>query len=100
VKTGSMGCRLMALVLFFMVANWLTPVHGLCANENMWEAGRQGGWAVTPMSDDTFGDEDFGRPLQITSHTGFEYAFLENLSVTVRVQHMSNAGIYRGNPAS
>ena len=56
------------------------------------------GCALTLMSDYTYGDEDFGGPLQFTSHIGFEYAFMGNLSATARVQHMSNAGIYSSNP--
>jgi len=56
------------------------------------------GSALTLISEDDFGDEDFGGPVQFTHHISLHYWFLENLSAMARVQHMSNAGIYSENP--
>jgi len=56
------------------------------------------GSAVTLMSDYTYGDEDLGGTLAFTSHIGLDYWFMEDWSVTSRVQHMSNASIYSDNP--
>ena len=51
------------------------------------------------MSDSTYGDEDFGGPPLFTSHIGREYAFRESMRALIRVQHVSNAGIYSSNLA-
>lgn len=56
------------------------------------------GSALTALSEDAFGDEDFGGPLQFTHHISLYYWFLQNLSIAAKVQHMSNAGIYDENP--
>jgi hypothetical protein len=56
------------------------------------------GSALTLISEDQYGDEDLGGPVQFTHHISLHYWFLENLSVVARVQHMSNAGIYDENP--
>ena len=56
------------------------------------------GSALTLLSEDEFGDEDFGGPLQFTHHISLHYWFLQNLSAVARVQHMSNGGIYDENP--
>jgi len=56
------------------------------------------GSALTLMSEDEYGDEDFGGPFQFTSHIGLEYRFLENWSASARYQHMSNLDIYSRNP--
>lgn len=56
------------------------------------------GSAVTLLSEDEFGDQDFGGPVQFTHHISLYYWFLENLSAVARVQHMSNGGIYDENP--
>ena len=56
------------------------------------------GSALTGLSEDEFGDEDFGGPLQFTHHISLYYWFLQNLSIVAKVQHMSNGGIYDENP--
>ena len=56
------------------------------------------GSALTLLSEDEYGEEDLGGPLQFTHHISLYYWFLENLSAVARVQHMSNAGIYSENP--
>ena len=56
------------------------------------------GSALTLMSDYTYGEEDFGGSVAFTNHIGLDYWFLENMSALARVQHMSNAGLYRTNP--
>ena len=55
------------------------------------------GSGLTLISEDEYGDDDFGGPLQLTSHISLNYWILENLSAMARVQHMSNAGIYSSN---
>lgn len=56
------------------------------------------GSALTLISEDEYGDEDLGGPVQFTHHISLYYWFLKNLSAVARVQHMSNAGIYSENP--
>jgi lipid A 3-O-deacylase len=56
------------------------------------------GSALTLISEDQYGDEDLGGPVQFTHHISLHYWFLENLSAVARVQHMSNAGLYDENP--
>lgn len=56
------------------------------------------GSALTLISEDEYGEEDLGGPVQFTHHISLYYWFLERLSAIVRVQHMSNAGIYSENP--
>ena len=57
-----------------------------------------GGINPTFISEDTFGDEDFGGPFQFTSHIGISLRPIRPLSIGYRFQHMSNAGIYSKNP--
>ena len=56
------------------------------------------GSALTLLSDDEFGAEDFGGPVQFTHHISLYYWFLQQLSIVARFQHMSNGGIYDENP--
>lgn len=56
------------------------------------------GSALTYLSEEHFGEEDFGGPFQFTHHISLYYWFLQNLSVVARVQHMSNGGMYHENP--
>lgn len=56
------------------------------------------GSALTLISEDEYGEEDLGGPLQFTHHISLYYWFLDYLSAVARVQHMSNAGIYSENP--
>ena len=57
-----------------------------------------GGINPTFISEDTFGDEDFGGSFQFTSHIGISFRPIQPLSIGYRFQHMSNAGIYSENP--
>ena len=56
------------------------------------------GSALTLISQDEYGDEDLGGPLQFTHNISLYYWLLENLSTVARVQHMSNADLYSENP--
>lgn len=56
------------------------------------------GVGATGLSEDRFGEEDFGTQLQFTSHIGLNYQFGWNLEAGYRFQHMSNAGIDEENP--
>jgi hypothetical protein len=56
------------------------------------------GSGLTAMSEDEYGDEDFGSHFQFTHHFGLSYRIWDNLSARVRVQHMSNAGLASENP--
>jgi hypothetical protein len=71
-------------------------VFGSAAGKGPFEL--RAGSALTLLSEDEFGDEDFGGPFQFTHHVSLYYWFLPNLSAVARVQHMSNAGIYDENP--
>ena len=53
---------------------------------------------ATYISDHTFGDDNFGGPIQFTSHIGLNYNFSRHFMMGYRLQHMSNAGIYSPNP--
>ena len=53
---------------------------------------------LTFISEDTFGDDDFGGPIQFTSHIGLNINFTRRLMIGYRLQHMSNAGLYNSNP--
>lgn len=57
-----------------------------------------GGINPTFISEDTFGNEDFGGSFQFTSHIGISFRPIGPLSIGYRFQHMSNAGIYSHNP--
>ncbi len=69
-----------------------SPAGGECPFEI------RAGSALTLISEDEYGDEDFGGSVQFTHHISLHYWFLDNLSALARVQHMSNAGIYSENP--
>jgi hypothetical protein len=56
------------------------------------------GSAVTLLSREAFGDEDFSGPVQFTEHIGLYYRMTEALRIMVQGQHMSNAGLYDRNP--
>lgn len=56
------------------------------------------GVSPTVISQDQFGDEDLGGPVQFTSHIGLALRVHRRLSVGYRFQHMSNAGLYDHNP--
>ena len=56
------------------------------------------GVSPTIISQDNYGDEDLGGPVQFTSHIGLAARVYAGLSVGYRLQHMSNAGLYDKNP--
>ena len=56
------------------------------------------GEALTLLSEVRMGEEDFGGPVQFTTHIGLDYYFLEKLRAVVEVQHTSNGGLYSENP--
>lgn len=56
------------------------------------------GISPTIISQDQFGDEDLGGPVQFTSHAGLAFKVYSGVSVGYRFQHMSNAGLYHHNP--
>ena len=53
---------------------------------------------LTVISEDTFGDDDFGGPIQFTSHIGLNINVTRRMMIGYRLQHMSNAGLYSSNP--
>ncbi len=57
-----------------------------------------GGINATWISEDTFGEEDFGGAFQFTSHIGISLQPIRPMSIGYRFQHMSNAGINSQNP--
>lgn len=71
-------------------------IFGSAAGESPLEL--RAGSALTLLSEDTYGAEDFGGPVQFTHHISLYYGFPGNLSAVARVQHMSNGGIYSRNP--
>ncbi|MDX1583182.1 MAG: acyloxyacyl hydrolase [Thermoanaerobaculia bacterium] len=50
----------------------------------------------TLISEDVFGDKDFGGPFQFTSHGGVGWTG-DRFEISYRIQHMSNARIYSQN---
>jgi hypothetical protein len=58
----------------------------------------EAGISPTLMSKHEFGGADFGGNFQFTSFVGLNSRLGEQISATVRVQHMSNASIYDSNP--
>jgi hypothetical protein len=56
------------------------------------------GVSPTFISEDRFGKEDLGGPVQFTSHVGLSAGLYRGLHVGYRFQHMSNAGLYDRNP--
>lgn len=76
-----------------LVAGWrVTGAYG-----TIWvELGTGPGWIERRR----FGGEDLGGPLQFTSHAGIGIrpVFLPRLGISLRIQHISNARLYRINP--
>lgn len=56
------------------------------------------GVGVVGLSEDQFGDQDFGTQFQFYSNIGVSYRFGWNLDAGYRFHHMSNAGIDEANP--
>jgi lipid A 3-O-deacylase len=58
----------------------------------------EAGISPTLLSKHEFGGADFGGNFQFTSFVGLNSRLGEQMSATIRVQHMSNASIYDPNP--
>ena len=56
------------------------------------------GVGPTLLTDDQFGDEDFGTQFQFTSFLSLDFNVSPSLAIGYRIQHMSNAGIDDENP--
>lgn len=52
----------------------------------------------TIISRHEFGDDDFGGPIQFTSHIGIDFNIAQHLAIGYRLQHMSNFVFYHPNP--
>jgi hypothetical protein len=52
----------------------------------------------TIISKHKFGDENLGGPIEFTSHIGLNLNFTRHFTIGYRLQHMSNAGLYKHNP--
>jgi len=55
------------------------------------------GLRPTWLTEDEFGDDNFGGPVQFSSHVGLTYN-IGNTALSYRYQHISNAHIYDENP--
>lgn len=49
------------------------------------------------LSDERYGEQDTGGPLQILAHVGVSYHFPQHVTLGWRFQHFSDAGIYGKN---
>ena len=56
-QNGSMGCRVVVLVLVMLVVSALTPAANVCADDKTWEIGVRGGWSWRD-SDQSFSQID------------------------------------------
>jgi len=56
------------------------------------------GSAFTLISEERFDRLDLGGPLQFTSHLGFAFRLVEEVELTYRFHHISNAGLFSPNP--
>ena len=52
----------------------------------------------TIISRHKFGDENLGGPIEFTSHIGLNFNLGRRFSIGYRLQHMSNAVLYKHNP--
>jgi len=52
----------------------------------------------TIISKHKLGDENLGGPIQFTTHVGLNFIFTNHVHIGYRLQHMSNAVIYKHNP--
>jgi len=57
------------------------------------------GVSAALLSQNEFGKQDFGGPLQFLSHLGIRYQLSRHLAVSYQIQHMSNGHIYSSNPS-
>jgi lipid A 3-O-deacylase len=52
----------------------------------------------TIISQHKFGDENLGGPIEFTSHIGINFNLGRRFTIGYRLQHMSNAVLYKHNP--
>jgi hypothetical protein len=52
----------------------------------------------TIISKHKFGDENLGGPIEFTSHIGINFNLGRHFTIGYRLQHMSNAVLYKHNP--
>lgn len=62
-----------------------------------WRVTLDFGTGAAFLSDETFGSQDFGGPVQIVGHGGLSYHFPGPITLGWRFQHFSDAGIYGNN---
>lgn len=63
--------------------------------DGLWEI--EGGFRPMLFFEHEFGEDDFGGPLQFSSHIGTTL-YLGDFAINYRYQHISNGGIYSENP--
>lgn len=59
-----------------------------------WNLTLEFGTGAVFVSDETFGEQDFGGPVQILGHGGVSYHFPQHITLGWRFQHFSDATIY------
>lgn len=62
-----------------------------------WRLTFEVGTGAAYVSDEKYGDQDFGGPVQIVGHGGFSYHFPGHMVLGWRFHHFSDAGIYGKN---
>ncbi len=67
---------------------------GIAFTQQDWNLSLEFGTGAVYVSDETFGKQDFGGPVQILGHGGISYHFPANITVGWRFQHFSDATIY------
>ena len=67
----------------------------LCLMDGVWEL--EGGFRPTWLFEHGLGGENFGGPVQFSSHVGATFS-LGQVALSYRYQHTSNAALYDNNP--
>jgi hypothetical protein len=67
---------------------------GLAFTKWDWNLTLEFGTGAVFVSDETFGKQDFGGPVQILGHGGVSYHFPEHITLGWRFQHFSDAALY------
>ncbi len=70
---------------------------GLAFTNWDWNIVLEFGTGAVFVSDETFGRQDFGGPVQILGHGGITYQFPAHINLGWRFQHFSDATIYGNN---
>ena len=70
---------------------------GLTFTRRDWNLTMEMGTGAVFVSDETFGSQDFGGPVQILGHGGLTYHFPARVNLGWRFQHFSDATIYGTN---